>query len=100
MDYNFHNEYTEYVMFDCFVKLHIDTIIYEKLMDCIINIFDIEDEQICNLNLTDGNDNNIVKNLTNYKWFESLNNLNIAIKQSSLNFNPKNIGIDIGTNVH
>ena len=28
MDYNFNNEYAEYVIFDCFVNLHIDAIIW------------------------------------------------------------------------
>ena len=88
MDYgDFNGEYTEYVIFACFINLHIDTIEYSKLMDYIMNIFDIEDEQIRILNLRDSNDSNIVQNLTNFKSFESLNrNLNIAIKQSSLNF--------------
>ena len=91
MDYgDFNSEQTEYVIFDCFINLHIDTIEY---LDCIMNIFDMEDEQIRALNLTDSNASNIVKNLTNFKSFESLNtNLNIAIKQSSLNFNSRGSG--------
>ena len=67
-------DYMVILIFDCFVNLHIDTIVYEKLMHCIINIFDIEDDQIR------------ILNLINYKSFERLNkNLIITIKQSSLN---------------
>ena len=47
------SEHTEYVIFDCFINLHVDTIEYAKLMDCTIEIFDNEDEQIRILNLTD-----------------------------------------------
>ena len=56
MDYgDLNSEHTEYVIFDCFINLRTDTIEYAKLMDCIIEIFDIEDEQIHILNLTENN---------------------------------------------
>ena len=47
------SEHTEYVIFNCFINLHVDTIEYAKSVDCIIEIFDNEDEQIRILNLTD-----------------------------------------------
>ena len=40
IDYDdLNTEHTEYVIFDCFINLHIDTIEYAKLMDCIIEMF-------------------------------------------------------------
>ena len=48
-------KHTEYVIFDCFINLHIGTIEYAKLMHSIIEMFDIEDEQIPILNVTKNN---------------------------------------------